>query len=263
MRWLPIREPDTDDSRRQLLELVRQRQGKRSSSRRGQALAVVHQHSPPGSPAGCGRRRRTSCSSTASISRTSTSRPWRCGPRCTSQHRQELLPRLHWAAILYGHVNIDIAHHRRRSLGRRRPQGDHGRRPGRHDGVGAAHPRHRSHLTASWPTCGTGWRSANTHRSGRRAAASAVARCPIPRPSIAATTSRRSAPTASKSLRRCSKSDDAILVEHHHHDALHWSWWFFLANNDSDFGGLIGSFGREIAIPFAWDRNHPTHFSKS
>ena len=57
----------------------------------------------------------------------------------------ELLPRLHWAAILYGHLNGDIADHRRRAFGRRCVEGDHGRRQRNADGLGAAHSRHRAH----------------------------------------------------------------------------------------------------------------------
>ena len=38
----------------------------------------------------------------------------------------ELLPRLHWAAILYGHTSLDMAYHRRRALGRGRAQEHHG-----------------------------------------------------------------------------------------------------------------------------------------
>ncbi len=49
------------------------------------------------------------CSSTASTSPTSTSRRWRYGPTLHFSTPSELLPRLHWAAILYGHLNIDLA----------------------------------------------------------------------------------------------------------------------------------------------------------
>jgi len=54
------------------------------------------------------RARAEWCCSTASISLTLILKPWKCGPRCTSPP-SELLPRLHWAAILYGHLNIDLA----------------------------------------------------------------------------------------------------------------------------------------------------------
>jgi dihydroorotate dehydrogenase (fumarate) len=57
----------------------------------------------------------------------------------------ELLPRLHWAAILYGHTEYRPGDHRRRSLGRGCAEGDHGRSRRDDDGFGAAHSRHRAH----------------------------------------------------------------------------------------------------------------------
>jgi dihydroorotate dehydrogenase (fumarate) len=92
----------------------------------------------------------------------------------------ELLPRLHWAAILFGHTNIDI---------------------GITGGVHSAEDVLKSIMASSTsaaclPTCATGWKNASTRRSRRPAAASAAAPCPTPRLSTAATTSRRSAPTA-------------------------------------------------------------------
>ncbi len=87
-------------------------------------------------------------------------------------------------------------HHRRRALGRGRAEVHHGRRQRRHDGLGAAHSRHRAHRPrAGRPALLA--REARVHVAARRrAAASAAVRCPTPRLSIAATTSRRSAPTA-------------------------------------------------------------------
>jgi hypothetical protein len=61
----------------------------------------------------------------------------------------ELLPRLHWAAILYGHMKARPGHLRRRSLGGRRAQGHHGRSRRDDDGLGAAHSRHRAHQPGS------------------------------------------------------------------------------------------------------------------
>ena len=107
----------------------------------------------------------------------------------------ELLPRLHWAAILYGRVNLDLAI----------TGGVHSAEDvlkGIMAGAGIAMMASACTFTAlstsreCWPICATGWRGASTPRYGRRAAASAAARCRTPRRSIAATTSRRSAPTA-------------------------------------------------------------------
>ena len=68
------------------------------------ALANIAQRPRPG------RAPTAWCSSTASTSRTST---WRASRWCPSLHlsarSHELLLRLHWVAILYGHVRADLA----------------------------------------------------------------------------------------------------------------------------------------------------------
>ena len=107
----------------------------------------------------------------------------------------ELLPRLHWAAILYGNMKADLAI----------TGGVHSAEDvlkGIMAGAGitmmasALHIHGIEHIKRVLDDVHTGWRSASTRRCGRHAAASAAARSPIRRPLIAATTSRPSAPTA-------------------------------------------------------------------
>ena len=88
-------------------------------------------------------------------------------------------------------------HHRRRPLGGRRHQEHDGRRQSRHDVLGSSYPRHRAYRPRPL-------RSAVLAREARIliafrncAVASAGARCRMYRRSIAATTSRHSALTAS------------------------------------------------------------------
>jgi len=80
----------------------------------------------------------------------------------------ELLPRLHWAAILYGQLKIDLAI----------TGGVHSAEDvlkGIMAGAGitmmasALHIHGIEHIAGCWPMRNTGWRSANTLRCGRRA----------------------------------------------------------------------------------------------
>ena len=101
----------------------------------------------------------------------------------------ELLPRLHWAAILFGHLNIDIGItggvHSAEDVIKSIMAGGNVAMM-----CSALHIHGIDHIGRVLADLRTGWRNANIRRSRERGAASAGARFPIPRPSIAATTSR-------------------------------------------------------------------------
>jgi dihydroorotate dehydrogenase (fumarate) len=141
----------------------------RSRFRWREAVAVVHQHSAPGGPL-------EDAGARGVVLFNRFYQPdfdietLEVRPTLHFSTPSELLPRLHWAAILYGHMNIDIAI----------TGGVHSAEDVLKSimaGAGVTMMARRCTFTASstsagcWPTCSTGWRSASTPRCGRRAAA--------------------------------------------------------------------------------------------